>query len=212
MIVYGSSFSPYVRKTLAFISEKGLETEVVAIAPNSEDAAFRAASPLGKIPGFRDGDFAISDSTAIITYLEAKHPTPEMLPSEPAERARTVWFEEFADTVLIACMAKVFFNRFVAPRFLNRAGDEAVAEKAHKEELPPLLDYLESVVPASGHLVADRLTLADLAIASPFVNLAHVGIEANATSHPRLAGFLAAVHARPSFAPLIASEKAFAGR
>jgi glutathione S-transferase len=74
------------------------------------------------MPGFRDGDFAISDSTAIITYLEAKFPNPALIPSEAKSRARTIWYEEFADTILIASMGKLFFNRVVAPRFLGREG------------------------------------------------------------------------------------------
>jgi glutathione S-transferase len=212
MILYGSSMSPYVRKTLAYISEKGLTVELKAIGLGNQDPAFREASPFGKMPGFRDGDFAISDSTAIITYLEAKHPTPALLPADPKSRARTVWYEEFADTILVACMSKLFFNRVVAPRFLGQPGDLAAADKAQAEELPPLLDYIEKVMPASGHLVDDRLSLADLAVASPFVNFAHVGVEVDGSKHPRTRAFVEAILARPSFAPIVAQEKAFFAR
>jgi len=142
MIVYGSSFSPFVRKTLAFIAEKGLTAEVKPVRFQDADPAFRAASPFGKMPGFRDGDFAISDSTAIITYLEAAHPEPALYPAEPKDRARAVWFEEFADTILIATMGKVFFNRIVSPTFLGQPGDLALAETAEKKGFPPLVDYI----------------------------------------------------------------------
>ena len=87
MILYGSSMSPFVRKTLAYISEKGLEVENKAVGIGDPDPAFREASPFGKMPGFRDGDFVISDSTAIITYLEAKYPAPALIPVDPASRA-----------------------------------------------------------------------------------------------------------------------------
>src|ERR1700730_16344042 len=147
MIVYGSSLSPFVRKTLAYAAEKGVEVEVRPVALGSPDPEFVACSPFRKMPGFRDGDFAISDSTAIITYLEAKFPHPALIPSEAKSRARTIWYEEFADTILVASMGKLFFNRVVAPRFLGRKGDLAAAEKAEIEELPPLLDYIERVMP-----------------------------------------------------------------
>lgn len=212
MIVYGSSMSPFVRKTLAYLSEKGLKAEVKPITIQDKDPAFRAASPFGKMPGFRDGDFAISDSTAIITYLEAKHPTPALIPAEPESRARTIWYEEFADTILIATMGKVFFNKVVSPMFLGRPGDLLAAETAEKTEFPPLVDYLESVIPPSGFLVDDRLTLADLAVASPFVNFAHCGIAVDAASHPKTAAFVEGILSRPSFAPIIAKEKAFFAR
>jgi len=212
MILYGSSFSPYVRKTLAYAAEKGIPLELQQRGLGAVDPDFREASPFAKIPGFRDGDFAISDSTAIITYLEAKHPTPPLLPAEPKSRARTVWYEEFADTILIACMGKMFFNQVVSPRFLGRPGDMAVAEKAAKEELPPLIDYIETVMPASGYLVDDRLTLADIAVASPFVNFAHCGVNVDKAKHPKTAAFIEAMLARPSFAPWVEQEKAFLAR
>jgi glutathione S-transferase len=214
MIVYGSSLSPFVRKTLAYTSEKGLAVEVKPIPIGTNDPDFLACSPFRKMPAFRDGDFAISDSTAIITYLEAKHPEPVMLPAEPKARARTIWYEEFADTILVACMGKIFFNRVVAPKFLGRPGDLAAADKAEKEELPPLLDYLERELKASGgrYLVAGQLTLADLAVASPFANLQHLGVVVDPAKQPKTAAFVAAILARPSFAPLIAKERAFLAR
>lgn len=212
MIVYGATLSPYVRKTLAYGKEKGLELENKPLNPGSPDPEFKEASAFGKIPGFRDGDFCISDSTAIITYLEAKHPEPPLIPTEPRARARTIWFEEFADTILIACMGKLFFNRIVAPKFMGQPGDQALADKAEAEELPPLLDYIEGMIPPSGHLVEDRLTLADLAVASPFVNLEHLGIRPDPAKHPKLAAFVTAMHGRESFAPIIAQEKAFFAR
>ncbi len=211
MIVYGSSFSPFVRKTLAFAAEKGVEVEVKAIGLGNRDAAFREASPFGKMPGFRDGDFCISDSSAIITYLEAKFPDPALLPASPESRARTIWYEEFADTILIACMGKMFFNRFVMPRFMGKEGNLVEADRAEREELPPLIDYVEGIIPASGFLVDDRLTLADLAVASPFVNMEHVGFTVDAKTHPKTAAYLKAIHARPSYAGMIAQEKAFVG-
>ncbi len=67
MIVYGSSLSPFVRKVVAFAAEKGIELEVKPVGPGSQDPEFREASPFGKMPGFRDGDFAISDSSAHVT-------------------------------------------------------------------------------------------------------------------------------------------------
>jgi glutathione S-transferase len=212
MIIYGSSLSPFVRKTLAYVAEKGLTVDVKPVNLGSLEPEFVACSPFRKMPGFRDGNFSISDSTAIITYLEAKFPAPPLIPEEASSRARTIWYEEFADTILIPCMGKPFFNRVVAPRFLKREGDLLVAEKAEKEELPPLLDYLERVMPASGFLVDDRLTLADLAVASPFVNMQHLGSRPDAMKYPKTAAFVQAMLARPSFAALIVKEKIFLSR
>jgi glutathione S-transferase len=212
MIVYGSSLSPFVRKVLAFAAEKGIEVELKPSGLGNKDPEFLEASPFGKMPGLRDGDFAISDSSAIVAYLDAVKPEPNLIPTEARARARTIWFDEFSDTILFACGGKIFFNRIVAPRFLGQPGDEEVAARAECDELPPLLDYLERVIPESGFLVEDRLTLADIAVASPFVNLQHLGVALDPARWPKLKAYVEAVLARPSFAPWVAKETAFLGK
>ena len=212
MIVYGSSMSPYARKVLAFAAEKGIEVESRPIGLGSQDPEFREASPFGKIPAFRDGDFTLADSSAIVAYLEAIRPEPALIPNEPKARARAIWYDEFADTIMGACGTKMFFNRIVAPRFLKREGDLAVADKAECEELPPLLDYLERVIPDSGFLVEDRLTLADIAVASPFANFRHLALEWDEARHGKVKAYVEAILDRPSFKHLVEREAAFLAR
>ena len=204
MIIYGSSMSPFVRKTIVFATEKGVDFEV---QPTGSDE-FKQASPFGKMPGFKDGDFLISDSTAIITYLDTVKPDPNLIPTEAKARARTIWYEEFGDTIVAACGGKVFFNRVVSPKFFGRPGDLAAADEAQKTEFPRLMDYLESVVPASGFLVEDRFTLADIAVASPLATLALGDCNIDAGNHPKAHAYVSRIWERPAFAKLIAAEKA----
>jgi len=210
MILYGSSLSPFVRKVLAFAGEKGIELDLQRTGAGfgNPDPAFVAASPFRKMPALEDGDFRLADSSAIIHYLEAKHPEPAMIPADPEQRGKVIWFDEFADTILAACGAKMFFNRIVSPVFIGRPGDLEVADKAQQEELPPILEHLEGVVPdGDGYLVGDRLTLADVAVASPFANLGHLGCEIDGSRYRRLSAYIRRMLARPSFAPWIEREK-----
>lgn len=207
MIIFGSSISPFVRKVLAFAAEKGVQVECQPNAFRSGDPAFLAASPFRKIPAMADGDYTLADSSAIIHYIEAKHPDPALIPADPRERGKVIWFDEFADTIVVGCFVKMFFNRIVGPRFMGIAGDEGIAAVAQADEMPPILDYLETVVPGEGFLVGGRLTLADIAVASPFVNLAHLDIAIDAGRHPQLKAYLDAMLARPSFAAMIAAER-----
>ncbi len=209
MILYGSSMSPYVRKVLAFAAEKGIELELRPLGIGDQDPEFRAVSPLGKIPALADGDFGVADSSAIIAYLDALRPEPNLIPTEAKARATCVWWEEFADTVLMDCGKALFFNRVVSPMFLKRPGDLAAADRAEREMLPPLLDYLEGQVPdAGGFLVEDRITLADLAVASPFANLTrHLGMDIS--SHPRTLAYVDATLARPSLNAWVEKEARF---
>lgn len=212
MILYGSILSPFVRKVVAFASEKGVALELRTVGLNSDDVDFRETSPLGKMPGFRDGDFALSDSTAIAFYLDAVAPGAKLIPDEARARARTVWWDEFADTMLFAAVQPVFFNRIVSPLFLRRPGDEAVAAKAEREGLPRLLEHLERSVADADLLVGDGLTLADVAVGSVFVNVLHCGLGPDPATYPRAAAYVARIHARTSFAAGIAKEQAAIAR
>ena len=213
MIIYGSTLSPFVRKVVAFASEKQIAFELKPRGVGDPDPEFLAASPFGKMPALHDGEYRLCDSSAICHYLDAQYPEHPLIPADPTGRGRVVWFDEFADTILFGCGQKVFFNRVVAPRFLNRPGDESVAEAALRDELPPILDYLERVVPGDGgYLVGDSLTLADLSVASPFANFLHLGVDVDADRHPRTRAYAERILMRQSFKPWVEREAAFLER
>jgi glutathione S-transferase len=90
--------------------------------------------------------------------------------------------------------------------------DVAAAAKVVAEQLPKLFDYLEQQIGERPFLVGGRLSIADLAVASPFVNLRHAGVAPERKRWPRLRAFLDRLHARPSFAKLIAEETPVFGK
>src|SRR4051812_35727614 len=213
MIVYGSTLSPYVRKVMACAAEKGIEIDLQPNGFPNHSQGYLEASPFRKMPALRDGDYLLADSSAIVHYLEAKHPQPALIPSDPKLLGKTIWFDEFADTILVSCGAKIFFNKIVAPRFLGRPGDMEAAEQAELNDLPPILDYLEKIVPdENGYLVGDSLTLADIAVAGPFANFRHTNTRVDPERYPRTVAYVDRILARPSFAPWIARETAFLAR
>ena len=205
MIIHGGRVSPFVRKVIVFAAEKGITVEVQAAGFGRGGDGYLNGSPFGKIPALEDGDFLLCDSTAIITYMDALRPGTEMIPAEPRARARTIWYEEFGDTVVQPAGAKIFFNRAVARR-LKREPDLAAADKAEAEEMPGLYDYLEGVLPDSGWLVDDRFTLADLAAGCPLINIGYVSDALDAARWPKVAAWLERVKARPSVAAAMALE------
>ena len=214
MILYGSSMSPFVRKCLVVAAEKGVEVTLVPAGMGRGGPEFAEASPFGKMPALRHvganggSDYCLADSSAIAAYIDALHPDPSLIPAAPMARGKTIWWDEFVDTILFAAASKVFFNRFVSPMVLKQPGNEDVVAHALAFELPPLFDYLESQIPDSGFLVEDRFTLADIAVASPFVNLGHVDVLIDAVHNPKTAAYVAGILARPSFAPIVAAERA----
>jgi glutathione S-transferase len=207
IIIHGARPSPFVRKVVVFAAEKGIDVEVKMAGFGRGGDGYLNGSPFGKIPAMEHDDFLLCDSTAIITYLDALQPGEEMIPAAPRARARTIWYEEFGDTIVQAAGAKIFFNRAVA-RMLKREPDLMAADKAEAEEMPPIYDYLEGVLPeGGGWLVEDRFTLADLAAACPLINVGYVSDALESGRWPKVAAWLAAVKARPSVAAAMAEER-----
>jgi glutathione S-transferase len=96
LTLYGNTHwtSPYVLSVFAALREKRLPFEVKTLAlDQGEQRApdFAARSLTSRVPTIVDDDFPLSESTAIIEYLEDAYPAPKharVLPAEPHVRAR----------------------------------------------------------------------------------------------------------------------------
>lgn len=70
---------------------KGLDYEYVAIDLRTEEhlgAAFKALNPQGLVPALVDDDLVLTQSPAIIEWLEERYPPPPLLPPGTDDRAR----------------------------------------------------------------------------------------------------------------------------
>ncbi len=70
---------------------KGLTWDYVAVDLRAEahfDAAFKALNPQGFVPTLVEGDLVLTQSPAIIEWLEERYPTPALLPTSAEDRAR----------------------------------------------------------------------------------------------------------------------------
>ena len=206
LTVIGSFVSPYVRKVLACMNLKGLAYEVDPITPFYGNDEFRRLSPLCRIPVLIDGDFSVSDSTVICAYLDNAYPGHALYPSNCKERARALWFEEFADTRLGDLLIwGLFYQKVVHPLVWGEPGDQRRIEKSLNEDLPAALDYLEDELPADGFLFGD-IGAADIAVASFFRNGTYAGFTVDAKRWPRVSAFVERVLAHPSVDALLRFE------
>ena len=69
---------------------KGLDYDYVAVDLRKNEhqgAAFKALNPQGLVPALVEGDLVLTQSVAIIEWLEERHPTPALLPTDLNARA-----------------------------------------------------------------------------------------------------------------------------
>ncbi|GJE58981.1 glutathione S-transferase family protein [Methylobacterium trifolii] len=206
MIVYGTGYSPFVRKVLVALHEKGVAYDHTPCMFHDPDQAFQAASPFGKIPAIDVDGFKLADSSAILFYLERRHPAPALIPSDPEAAGRAVWFDKFGDTELFAKLVVPFVERVLKPTMRKVPGDAAAVAKALGEDLPPLFDYLEGEI-AGPYLAGDAFGIADISVATGFYNFRLAECSVDSGRWPKLAAYVEATLARPSFVKACAARK-----
>lgn len=206
LTVIGSFVSPYVRKVLACCELKQLDYAVDPITPFFGNDEFSRLSPLRRIPVLIDDDFHASDSTIICAYLDEAYGGYALLPRDPRDRARARWLEEYADSRLGDLFIwGLFYQKFVRRLVWQEAPDEARVGKVLNEDAPAALDYLESELPDAGYLFG-ALGLADIAIASFFVNAGYVDYEIDRKRWPKVARFVGDVLEEPVLRKLLGFE------
>lgn len=206
----GANVSPFVRKCRAYLAEKAIAYEYESVNPFAPPANYRQLSPLGKIPCLLDGDKPIADSSVICIYLERKHPSPALYPSDHYQYAQALWFEEYIDAGFSPIAGPQVFRPLVlGPMTMNQPLTKEIkadALKVVETSIHPMWTYLESALGENQYFVGSTLSIADLTVASIHVNLHHADVEPGANGWPKLAAFLARMYQRPSFAALLAEE------
>jgi glutathione S-transferase len=192
--LYHFELSQYSEKVRLILDYKGLEYKKIEVTPGIGQLELFRLSGQREVPVLKDGDTIVADSTEIAFYLERKYPEPSMIPSDPLQKGQCLLIEEWADesiglkgrtafvgalnqnqnfrTNVLPKTVPNFFKSLVGAvpsELLDLLGTgvgfgaEAVkdAHKSLKQDLEALCLILEQ----RPYLVADRPTIADLAVA-----------------------------------------------
>jgi glutathione S-transferase len=213
LIIHGVPLSVHTRKVIVTAILKKIDYKfevVIPVVPGNPPANWNTLSPTGMIPVLQDGDYTLADSNAICLDLEKKYPSPPVLPSDAASFGRALWFDAYAGgTIFRHAMHALFHQKIVAPNINKVPTDKAVVDNVLTNVLPKILSYLDSQIEGK-FLVANTLTLADIAIASNFILYQYLGFEIDAGQYPKLAKYLREIIALDVFQRALADEKPFA--
>ena len=160
--LYGFRFSTNVERVALALAHKGLTAELVAVDP-ADRSAVREVSGQDLVPVVDDDGTIVSDSTAILYWLEERHPDPPLFPADPARRAEVGVFLDW-------------FNRVwkrppnaIVDELEKPAPDRALVERWGRE-ITDALGRFEALLDGRAYLMGSDFSVADCA-AWPFLRL-----------------------------------------
>ena len=153
--LYGSAISNYYNKIKLALMEKEIAFLEELVLPNQDEAMLKL-SPLGKIPYIKSDDGYLSESQAILEYLEDAFPANPLYPAKAFERSKCREFIQHLElnVELIArrLYAETFFGRTVSQEIKDEVGAKITAG----------LTGLARLMKLSPYALGNRFTAADV--------------------------------------------------
>jgi len=199
MILYDYFRSSAAYRVRIALNLKGIEAErrFVHLRKGEQRAAgYLGVNPQGLVPTLVDGDTVLTQSLAIIEYLDEKHPAPALLPRDIADRA---WVRAIA--LSIACDIHPLNNLRVLKHLANELKiEEPVRDDWYRHWVRVGFVALEAQLAARAtgpYALGNEPTLADICIVPQVANAGRVKLPME--PYPRISAINAACLANPAF-------------
>lgn len=177
MKLYGSIISPYVARVVYAARLKGIALEPESLPGGGlKSDEFLKLNPIGKMPTLQIGAGALAESMVILDYLEEAYPTPALLATDPASRARERLLGRIVD-LYVAPASRGFFAN------MNPQKRNAEETEAAKQSYLKGLAYLEHFLGDGRYAHGERLGYADCALL-PCLQMMHIVASACGLEEP----------------------------
>jgi glutathione S-transferase len=171
MRLYHHPMSFNARRAVMTALHLGADVELVFVdlAKGAQRAPeFLALNVAGKVPVLVDDGFALPESHAIMQYLADKTPGQTVYPSDPKERATVDRWLFWSAQQMSPAAGLLNWERNVKG-FLGQGAPDPGVVKRGEGLFADAARTLEAHLAKRDWIVGDRLTLADLAVATPLM-------------------------------------------
>jgi glutathione S-transferase len=205
--LYAHPLSSYCWKALIALYELGtpFTLELVDFGDPESAARFRALWPLAKMPVLVEADgTVIVESSIVVEHLDLHHPGPiRLVPADPAEALQVRKLDRLFDAYVMTPMQQI-----VADRLRPADAHDPHGVAASRQLLDTSYAWFERALAGRTWAVGDDFTMADCS-AAPSLYYADK-VQPFRDTHPVIAGYLARLEARPSFARVLAEAEPYA--
>ncbi len=193
LTLYHDPISPNSCRIWITLLEKGLEFELVEVKLDGEQFKpdFLAINPFHHIPVLVDDGFKVIESLAILDYLEAKYPTPAMLPNNAKDLATVRMVQLVSANELLPAMFPL------SPQILGLAeGDPKQIEQA-QQKVATVLKFFENLLDDRPYFGSQNITLAEVVAGSviPWLSRGRVLY----SDYPKLSAWCDRLMSRPAW-------------
>lgn len=175
---------------------KGVAYERVSVhlAKGEQSAPdYAALNPQKLVPALAIDGHILTQSLAVIDYLDAKYPDPAIVSSDPAERSRTL-----AQALTIAADIHPIDNLRVLAYLRDRLGaDEAAVATWYRHWIAEGFAALEAGAPERGLFGGETPNLADVCLVPQMANARR--FDTPLAAYPKLVRIDAALRSLPAF-------------
>ncbi len=152
--LYGSPISHYYAMTKVFMLEKGFDFEEIYIAPAYAEP-YLELSPMGKIPCVEVDEGYLSETTAILGFLESCIPDLPMTEREGFRRAKMAELIKVVELYIA-----IESSRLMGYAFFGKPLNQAVADEV-KPVMTKGVAAFNRLASCSPYLLGEELTIAD---------------------------------------------------
>lgn len=200
LVLHGYFRSGTTYRVRLALNWKGLDYDYVPVnlvTGGQREPAFLARNPQGLVPALEAGDAVLTQSPAILEWIEETWPDRPLLPSDPILRAGVRAF-----AAVIGCDIHPIQNLRILKAVGGADGVQSPAAQAWgKRWIEAGYDALERLAADApgrdGFLFSDEPTLAEIYLIPQMLNARRFGVDLSA--YPRLVAAEAACNALPEF-------------
>jgi glutathione S-transferase len=206
--LYWSSGSPFAWRVMLTLELKGLEYESRLLELSKgehKSPAFLRLNPRGKVPALKDGDFVLTESLAIMSYLDRKRPDPPLFGRTPEETG-SIW------RTLLECESYIVVagNKVVRPIFFGKGLDNVQEIEKAAATIRGELKRIDDDLAPRQWLVGNAISAADVGL-FPVIQLLlraaskeaarplHLGLLPLAETFPHIARWAGRIESLPNY-------------
>ena len=195
--IIGLPQSTYLRAVRIACEEKGVPYEMRPARPHSPEML--ALHPLGKMPGFRHGDFELCESSAIARYLDTTFAGPRLYPADARTGAVAEKWVSMVNTHMDRTLVRQYLFAYIFPQTPDKSPDRRAID-AVAGQMRAQLALLDGAVAETGYLAGDSYSFADMNLMPILAYLKRPPESAEAIAAlPHLSAYADRNAARPSF-------------